>query len=218
MRKIILLIIIFITFSFSAFSTTNINYEKTKIKLIVFGPGDEIFTRWGHFGIVIDYPEKKDLLFDYGNFSFKENDFLKNFIKGIMKYSKEVAYADYVIRAYKRVNRSITTAELDLTPEQKKLFIDTLFFEIEPENKYYQYDQFKNNCVSEMNRLINEVTDGTFLKDTSDSTNRTFRETTRDYISSNHFYNLLIMLLLGTQMDRDITIEESLFLPDLLNH
>ena len=70
-----LLILLLLTTSFGTMAQ-----KSPKIYLATMGPGDEIFLRWGHFAIVVDYEDKKDLLFDYGNFSFAQDDFVPNFL------------------------------------------------------------------------------------------------------------------------------------------
>ncbi|WP_187759706.1 DUF4105 domain-containing protein [Thiospirochaeta perfilievii] len=205
--KILILLLLFSTF-------TQLYSSETKIYLATIGPGDDIFLRWGHFAIVVDYPEKKDLLFDYGNFSFSQDEFVPNFIKGIMTYLKLRKSADYELRAYTLENRDIILQELNLTPKQVDIYIEKLLNEVKPENRYYQYDHYYNNCVSQMSDFLDNLTDGEFYKGTSKLTGRSFRDLSRDYVSSNYLYNTLIMFVLGSKVDYNITQKESMFLPD----
>ncbi len=207
-------IILLILSTLSIHSQELRDYSNIKIKLATIGPGSETYLRWGHFGIIVDFPEKRDLFFDYGNFSFAQDNFLPNFVKGIMTYSKYAKYEKYVIAAYIDENRTITVQELNLTKEQVKTVVDRLYFEIREENRDYPYDQFKNNCVSEMNELLNDITDGEFFRGTSNRTNQSYRDFSRDYVSSNYIYNTLIMFVLGSKVEKNITVKESLFLPD----
>lgn len=211
-----LLILLFLSFSLFP-SEISKNMEDVKIQLVTLGPGNEIFLRWGHFGIIIDYPDessRNDIFFDYGTFSFEQKDFVKNFINGVMTYSKEGSYAEFVMDYYTDTNRTIILQELNLTTEQKNQYIDQLLSEMRPENKYYQYDQYKNNCVSEMINYLDYLIDGQFFKGSSNRTGRSFRDLSRDYVSSNYFYNLLIMFVLGSKVEYNITDQESMFLPD----
>lgn len=190
------------------------DYNEVKVKLVTIGPGDDIFLRWGHFGIIVDYIEKPDLFFDYGRIPDKQAGFKKKFIKGVMTYYKDVALADPIIDYYVHTNRTIIIQELNLTPEQTEFIIKKLKSDINPENRYYQYDQYKNNCVSEINMILDEVTGGEFYKNTSDVIGRSFRELSRDYVSSNYINYYIIMFVLGSKVDCEITVKESLFLPD----
>lgn len=208
MKRIILILLLVFT-SLNAYSETD-----PKIYLVTIGPGDDIFLRWGHFAIVIDYKDSKDFLFDYGNFSFSEDDFVENFIKGIMTYFKYRKSANYELGYYKMKNRTITLQELNLTSLQVNLYVNKLQNDIKPENRYYQYDQYYNNCVSQISDFLNELTEGAFYNGTSRLTDRSFRDLSRDYISSNYIYNTIIMFVLGSKVDHNITLKESLFLPD----
>lgn len=211
MKKILILLTLALSFN-SIYSQNSI--EDTKIHLITFGPGDELYFRWGHFGVVVDYPEKKDILYDYGNFNFKQDKFFSNFIKSVLNYSKESISADLVIDLYRRHNRSITLQELDLTTEQKITFIEKLENDVKPGNNLYLYDHYYNNCVSEVINYLNELTAGDFYTGSSKRIGRSFRDLSRDYVNSNYLYNILISLLLGSKVDYNITVKESLFLPD----
>lgn len=201
-----------ITFLF--FSLTQSFSEQAKIYLVTIGPGDDIYLRWGHFAIIVDYEEKRDLWFDYGNFSFVQEDFVPNFLKGIMTYVKAKKSANFELQNTINENRDITLQELNLTQSQTDIFIQKLFDEIKPENRYYQYDQYYNNCVSQMSDFLDNITDGAFYDGTSVLTGKSLRDLTRDYVSSNYFYNNLIMFVLGSKVEYDITQKESMFLPD----
>lgn len=211
-------LLIFIFISISLFPAELIKENSDiKIHLVTLGPGDEIFLRWGHFGIIVDYPDdspRNDIFFDYGTFSFKQEAFVKNFINGVMTYSKEGNYSQFILDYYTDTNRTIILQELNLTSEQKTQYIEKLLSEMRPENKYYQYDQYKNNCVTEMVTYLDFLLEGQFFKGSNNRTGRSFRDLSRDYVSSNYFYNLLIMFVLGSKVEYNITDNESLFLPD----
>lgn len=185
-----------------------------KIYLATIGPGDELFLRWGHFAIVVDYEHNKDRLYDYGNFTFQDSNFIPNFIKGVMTYFKYRKSADYELTGYMAENRTITLQELNLTENQVKTYVDKLNNEVRRENMFYQYDHYYNNCVSQMSDFLDELTEGEFYKGTSNLTGRSFRDYSRDYVSSNYIYNTLIMFVLGSKVDYNISIKEALFLPD----
>lgn len=204
-----MLVIIFLIFSMATSFA-----EQTKIFLVTVGPGDDIYLKWGHFAIIVDYEDKRDLWFDYGNFSFVEKDFVPNFIKGIMWYLKGKKSANFELRKTIQENRDITLQELNLTDEQVDIYIKKLFDEIRPENRYYEYDQYYNNCVSQMSDFLDNLTDGNFYEGTSKLTGKSFRDLSRDYVSSNYLYNTLIMFVLGSKVDYNITEKEAMFLPD----
>lgn len=204
-----LILVIICLISFKTYSESG-----TKIYLTTIGPGDELYLRWGHFAIIVDYEDKKDILFDYGNFSFQDDAFVQEFIQGIMTYMKARKSADYEIRKYKEFNRSITMQELNLTDEEIEKYIIKLKTDIRLENMYYDYDHYYDNCVSQMIEYLDSVTDGAFFRGTSRLSGRSFRGLSRDYVSSSYLYNLLIMFVLGSKVDYTVTEREAMFLPD----
>lgn len=196
------------------FSLKTYAESSPKIYLTTIGPGDELFLRWGHFAIIVDYENRRDLLFDYGNFSFQNEDFVPEFISGIMTYLKLKKSATREIEQYKLANRTITLQELNLTESEVELYIDKLYNDIRPENRFYQYDHYYNNCVSQMIEYLDTVTSGSFFEGTNKFSGRSFRDYSRDYVSSNYFNNLLIMFVLGSKVDDVVTEKEAMFLPD----
>lgn len=211
MKKILICLILALSIN-SIYSQNNI--DDIKIHLVTFGPGDELYFRWGHFGVIVDYPDRKDQLYDYGNFNFKQDKFFSNFIKSVLNYSKEKISADLVIDLYRRFNRSITLQELDLTNKQKITFIEKLENDVKPGNNLYLYDHYYNNCVSEVIDYLDELTEGDYYRGASKRIGRSFRDLSRDYVNSHYLYNILISFLLGSKVDYNITIKESLFLPE----
>lgn len=211
MNKILIVLIL-------TLATINIyseNYiDKVKIHLINFGPGDELYFRWGHFGVVVDYPDRRDVLYDYGNFNFKQDNFFGNFIKSVLNYSVEKISADRVINIYRQHNRSVALHELNLTNNQKRTFIDKLENDVLPGNNLYLYDHYYNNCVSEVIDYLDELTEGAYYRGATKKIGRSLRDLSRDYVNSNYLYNILVSLLLGSKVDYNITIKESLFVPN----
>lgn len=214
MKRILLLLL---TTVILQFSYTDEEFKDVNIYMANFGPGDGIPFRWGHFGVMVDYPEdstQNDIIYDYGNFSPTQKNFYTDFISGIMNYYKLSKNAERFLDSYLHENRTILLRELNFTNEQKKQYIEKLNWDILPENRVYQYDQFGNNCVSEVVKDLNIITDGDFLKGTSNKIGRTHRDLVRDYISSNYPINILLNLVMGSKVDYNITEEQSLFLPD----
>ncbi|MGL1890263.1 MAG: DUF4105 domain-containing protein [Spirochaetaceae bacterium] len=214
MKRNFLLIFIILISTLTFSKEKKVNPDNAIIYLATIGPGDELFLRWGHFAIIVDYENRKDILFDYGNFSFAKDDFLTQFIRGIMIYSKNRKDADNEIGWYVHDNRSVTLQELNLTPEQVDISIRKLYIDVREENKYYQYDHYYNNCVSQMSDFLDYLTDGAFYKDTEVLTDRSFRDLSRDYVNSNYLNNIFITFLLGSKVEHNITEKEGMFLPD----
>ena len=72
--------------------------EVLDASLIIVGPGDPLYTYWGHIGISIENRETgENLFYDFGNFSFYSDHFYQDFTMGRMMYLGLVTPTDYFI-------------------------------------------------------------------------------------------------------------------------
>src|SRR5512136_833896 len=84
---IILLCLSFESLSAQANSPTWENHfsrgEYLQIKLVTIDPGDELTMWWGHTALIVeDLRFNTSLFYNYGIFSFEQENFLKNFAMG----------------------------------------------------------------------------------------------------------------------------------------
>jgi hypothetical protein len=94
--------------------------DNITLKIAVMGPGDELYFWWGHIALVIeDSSNGTSYFFDYGLFSFDNENFFYNFAFGRLLYSCGVSHSKRNFDLYKSTNRDITVYTLDLPPETK---------------------------------------------------------------------------------------------------
>src|SRR5688572_33126504 len=93
------------------------NSQSTRIFLLTLGPGDAVWERFGHNGIVVEDPSLGSYMFDWGRFSFDQPGFVRRLMKGRMLYWTDGAPTQMVIDYYSKQNRSIWLQELNLTPQ-----------------------------------------------------------------------------------------------------
>src|SRR5690606_31100102 len=85
-------------------------------------------------------------------------------------------------------------------------------------NKYYKYDFFYDNCATRV-RDVFPKTFGKFFQfgqTIPPDSKLTFREIMNVYFYRNHFERLAINILLGSRIDKVMTNEEIMFLPEHL--
>jgi hypothetical protein len=70
--------------------------------------------------------------------------------------------------AYVAANRSIWIQELNLTPAQSAALRDFLEWNELPENRFYQYDPYRDNCSTRIRDAIDRVLGGR-LKELTDN-------------------------------------------------
>jgi len=91
------------------------------IKIAVMGPGDELYFWWGHIALVIDDARTgRSRFYDYGLFSFENDNFFLNFAFGRLWYSSGVSPSEHNIAVYIDTNRDVVLYTLDLPPEKRE--------------------------------------------------------------------------------------------------
>ncbi len=131
------------------------------VRLITVGPGAAVWERFGHNALWIeDSLTGSSVAYDYGRFDFAQPGFLPRFIKGRMRYWTAAADARAVLEFYQGRNRSVWVQELNLPPaarEELRLFLNWNVLE---ENRYYDYDYYRDNCSTRLRDALDLVLDG----------------------------------------------------------
>jgi hypothetical protein len=131
------------------------------IALITFGPGEEVWERFGHNAIEVrDGETGAGLLYNYGMFDFAQENFFLNFARGRMQYRIAVDDPDEEYPAYVAEGRWIVRQELNLTPVQRVKLAQYLQWNARPENAQYRYDYFRANCSTRVRDALDEVLGG----------------------------------------------------------
>ncbi|MDR0451885.1 MAG: DUF4105 domain-containing protein, partial [Treponema sp.] len=185
------------------------------VKIAVMGPGDELYFWWGHIALVIDDAfTGESRFFDYGVFSFESDRFFSNFAFGRLRYSCGVSLAERSYRVYRETNRDITVYTLDLPPEVRdevRRFAET---NVLPENKYYWYHHFKDNCSTRIRDIVDLAVGGQFKAAFGDAAGRyTLRQHVRRHTWFSPFFDWILNFWMGQDIDKPITVWEEMFLP-----
>jgi hypothetical protein len=202
-----------------AFSQTDTTACNLKISLLTSGPGADLYTVFGHSGLrVVDRSTNTDIVFNYGTFDFDE-DFYVNFTLGKLLYSvSEQSFHDFMIE-YRVEQRFVTEQDLNLSCSDKRKLYDALLKNAMPQNRYYLYQYLFDNCSTRPRDMVKEnAGDSVRFKNILPNPAPTFRNLLHVYLDrGKQFWSEFgIDLLLGSKIDRRVTNEESMFLPDYL--
>ena len=191
--------------------------ESLTIKLVTVGPDDELYSWWGHAGIIVeDRRSRYSLLYDYGRFSFDQDSFYTDFAQGRLYFEVGRQRTESYLEAYKQMNRTIVIQTLDISPEERMamaLFLDN---NVKRENRVYLYDHYYDNCATRLRDVIDAYTDGSVKAATQSGSGWTFREISRRYSGHHFLVDFLLMYLMGSDVDVEMTEWETMFLPDML--
>jgi hypothetical protein len=191
-----------------------------RVSLITCGPADELYSIWGHTAIrVTDSLSGLDLAFNYGTFDNADPYFYLKFTRGIMQYALSVDdYSDF-LQEYKQDHRSVIEQNIRLNGEQKERLFHLLKTNALEENRYYNYRFYEDNCTTRTKDIINKSThDSILFKNMLTGKAPTYRDLIHKNLDSYRQYwsKFAIDFLLGSNLDKEVTNEQSMFLPDYL--
>ena len=196
------------------------NTPRLTISLLTCEPSNsQIYTAWGHTAVRVQDPVLGiDIVFNYGIFSFDElGKFIYKFVKGETDYMLGVGTYQRSKREAAHKNAYLYEQELNLTDAEKVKILNALFENAKPENRYYRYNFFFDNCATRPRVLIEESMDSEI--NYPESTNqRTYRDIIHELLKDMKWYTLGIDLCMGSPTDEVVTGKDILFLPvELMN-
>lgn len=183
------------------------------ISLITCGPGEELYSVFGHTAIRVSDPlHGVDVVYNYGTFDFDTPNFYLRFIKGDLQYFVSVSsYQDFVY-TYEYYNRDVFEQQLNLSQDQKQAIATDLSTTLLSDKRFYTYKYFERNCTTMVADVLNAHIPQKISAKNNDE-GKTYRKIVIEYLHNSFYENLGISLIFGHRTDRPI---ERLFLPKQL--
>ena len=185
------------------------------ISVLTIGPGTSLNDAFGHNGFRIkDDTFHIDLVFNYGVYDFDTPNFYTKFARGKLNYKIGVNYYEDFFNSYITQNRTIKEQILNLSQTEKQDLFNYLINNYKPENKYYLYDFFYDNCATKIRDVLPIVLkDDIIFNEPEGFKQKTFRRLIHDHVNRNSWGGFGIDIALGSVIDRKATPEEHMFLP-----
>jgi hypothetical protein len=182
---------------------------------MTMGPGKRVWERFGHNAIWIHDPVRgTDQAYNYGLFDMRQENFLLRFIQGRMWYWMQGFPAESYVEQYRRANRSVWVQELELVPSARKQLQEFLEWNERPENRFYHYDYYQDNCSTRIRDALDRALGGRIRAQTqSVPTGKTYRFHTQRLTANDPPVYTGLLLALGHPVDRPISVWQEMFLP-----
>lgn len=172
--------------------------------------GHDFASAFGHVAIRLkDNKLNRDIIFDYGTFTFNESFFVLKFMRGDLLYYLSIREYERFRNDYTYENRTVTEQKLNLTGAQKIRLFNSLRYNYMPENRFYKYDFITDNCATRIRDIFTHH-DFSHLCHTTDST---FRQYINYYLDNQKWLQFGIDVLLGQEIDENASFTEAMFLP-----
>ena len=193
---------------------------KIHISLLTCSPGLDLYSTWGHSALrVVDSSANIDIIYNYGTFDFDDPAFYSKFTRGKLMYFVTVQKFESFLEEYQYYQRGITEQVLDLSCSEKEKLFSALQENAKEENRYYKYDFIIDNCTTRLRDIVFKNADAPIVtRDIRPSEKITFRNLIHKYLDSSCQYwsKFGIDILLGKPLDKKLTNNEAMFLPDYL--
>lgn len=214
--KKLLLLFYFIFLFFSSYSQDSCSL---RISLLTCAPGEELYSTFGHTALrVQNIASGTDQVYNYGTFEFGP-DFYTKFIQGKLLYFLSVEEFPDFMYQYEMQSRSIREQVIQLNCDERKKLLAALHTNAQEENRYYKYDFLFDNCTTRARDITRKNTgDSILFRNILPAEKPSFRNLIHSYLDAGKqpWSKLGIDILLGAKLDRKVTNEEAMFLPDYL--
>lgn len=204
--------------NFSAYAQYFTLSEDAEISILTIGPGDNLYDKFGHSAFRVKDPVNNlDRAYNYGVYDFDTPNFYTKFARGKLLYKLAVSHYEPFLNSYIAQDRWVEEQLLNLTYSENQALFNFLQNNAKPENQYYKYDFFFDNCATKIRDVLVEVL-GDKLEYKADLAveGYTFRELIQKNVHNNSWGSLGMDVAIGAVVDRKATSWEYQFLPEYI--
>ena len=189
-----------------------------RIAVLTMGPGDPVFSRFGHNAILVrDARHPAGLVYNFGTFSFSSPTLITDFLQGKLRYWLSVDRFANTLASYRAQNRSLRVQELTLPDETARELARALKLNARPENRYYRYDYYLDNCSTRVRDVLDRALGGQLHAPGRAKARLTYREHTLRLVADDPLLSFGLDLGLAGFADADVTRYDEAFLPEELS-
>ncbi len=184
------------------------------VSLATFSPGDDIAQWFGHSALIVhDQHHNRQRMYNYGMFAFDET-LIPRFAMGRLEFWVASTPMPQSVQLYIDEDRDVRLIELNLPAERRLELAEFLADNVRPENRYYMYHHYDDNCATRVRDAIDKAVDGQFSEAyEAEPARMTLRDHTRRHTAHNPPMDWLLMYLMNRDIDREITVWDEMFLP-----
>ncbi len=189
--------------------------EEARMSLLTATPGEALYSLFGHSALwVYDPVYNIDEVYNWGTFDFDTPYFYLKFLRGRLLYKLTVVPLNHFLYSYHYQGRGVYEQILNLDQDEMDDIYAYLQHNRRPENIYYLYDFFFDNCATRIRDIADNKTDVDWGPDPHPHEERSFRDMLEPYVSHLPWAAFGIDLLLGLPSDKRATPWHYMFLPD----
>lgn len=193
------------------------NSTHTRISVITCGPGNELYSLFGHTALrIIDSVNHTDVVYNWGGFTFDQPNFYLKFMRGkLLYYSSVDAFPEFMYE-YIYEHRSVYEQELKIDSASKQNIINAVNFNMQGNNRFYKYDFLLDNCTTRVKDIVLKNIQGDTIHNRIVPAGTTSRDLIHYYLDrgGQHWTKVGIDILLGGRVDKIVSNDEAMFMPE----
>lgn len=188
------------------------------ISLLTMGPGEHPFTKFGHSAIWVHNRETQhDEVYNYGTFAFDSPTLVLDSVAGKLPYWLSVQSMRGTLRTYRAQGRSVLASELELTPAERVGLYTALRANARPEQRYYRYDYYRDNCATRVRDIVDRVLGKQIWHGVNEPASMSYRAHTQRLVADDKGLYAALDLAVGRETDASVTFWDEAWLPDRLH-
>jgi hypothetical protein len=189
--------------------------DSAEIYLITASSGSETYAAFGHSAIrVYDHTRNYDVVYNFGTFDFSTEYFYFKFGFGRLMYFLSKKQYEHFVYEYQYYGQALYLQKFNLTNKEKWQLISNLEKNYLPENRYYRYDFFYDNCATRIRDIIETSLDEKIIYDSTYVTKtETFRQLIAYDLGRTPWTFFGINILMGKGTDSIAKLRNYMFLP-----
>ena len=192
--------------------------DVAQVSLVTIVPGDKVYSLFGHNALRVFDPEHGiDIAYNYGTFDFGNPlVFAAKFGYGDLNYRLQRQDYRRMVAFYPaEEGRPLIEQVLDLDAEQREEIFRFLEWNAAPENAYYRYDFYYDNCATRIRDVLEDIL-GASLLAKGEVPDVTMRQLLDPYLVERSWLHFGMDAGQGLPADAPATARSELFLPDRL--
>jgi len=189
------------------------------VALVTMGPGDEVFSRFGHAALCVRDAESPDgRCYNYGTADFSTPGPLTwAVLRGRGRFWVSVAPEPWMVQRYgPEEDRDVWVQTLPLPPEARARLAARLAWDAEPDHRHFVYHHYRDNCTTRLRDHLDVVTGGALRRVGQRPYGQPWRTPTRAGFATAPALLSVSDVVLGRALDRPMSTWEAMFLPAVL--
>jgi len=187
------------------------------VHLAIVGPGDAVWSLYGHAAMVVGKPKqrlRKARVYNFGITDWNRPNYVQDFLTGRVEFWGATAPFAKNLARWKREDRTIELFPVQLDAGARRRLVERMDRDTTDAHKHYVYDTFRDNCATRLRDYLDTYSGGAvYASAGTEPTTSSYRDDVRRAYSGWLGLQLLTELVPGVSLDAPRTPWELAYRP-----